>query len=76
MGSFRYSFIKDRVHCIQGHLSILSVYGNCKWLANKCNIIRSRELFSNNKGLDEWERTAVKYEMIRLPSIFGGTSTY
>jgi hypothetical protein len=37
---------------------------------------RSLEASFNNKGLDEWERTAEKYEMIRLASIFGGTSTY
>jgi hypothetical protein len=30
----------------------------------------------NNEGLDQQERTAEKVEVIRLASIFGGTSTY
>jgi hypothetical protein len=34
------------------------------------------KLFFNNNGLDEKERTAKKWEMIRLASIFGGTSIY
>ena len=36
----------------------------------------SIELLFNNDGLDELERTVERYEMIRLASIFGGTSIY
>jgi hypothetical protein len=39
-------------------------------------IIRSLESASNNRGLDEQEKTSEKYRTICLASVFGGTSTY
>jgi hypothetical protein len=37
---------------------------------------KSLESSFNNKKLDQQERIAEKYEMVRLTSIFGGTSIY
>ena len=37
---------------------------------------QKREITLNNDGLDEQDGTTEKYEIIRLASIFGGTSIY
>ena len=52
----------------------LYYFSGSKWYANSLREIRSFESSFNNDGLDEYERTVEKNEMIRLTSIFGGTS--
>jgi hypothetical protein len=47
---------------------------NSKLLANQRKKIRRADSTFNNSGLDRQEKTAEKFERIRLPSICGGTS--